>query len=164
MNYEHVLRYAMQMEQDGMNFFNEKAGLFANPTTTRLFQNLAKIEHEHYKYLERQLNSYLENNEFDLSEEVMEREEDIFKNREESEHIEETLTESDIPDLTILRTAYLIERDFKEFYENAATNADDEGIKKIFTKLAKWEQGHETLFKIEYDRLMKEYMTLPWGG
>ena len=164
MNYEGVLRYAMQMEEDGMNFFNEKADLFANPTTTKLFKNLAKIEQEHYKYLERQLNSYLENNEFDLSDEVMEREEDIFKNREESEHIKETLTESDIPDMTILRTAYLIERDFKEFYENAANNAEDDGIKQIFTKLAKWEAGHEALFKKEYDRLMKEYMSLPWGG
>lgn len=164
MNYEQVLRYAMQMEKDGMNFFNEKAELFSNPTTTKLFQKLAKVEEEHYNYLERQLNSYLENNEFDLSDEVMEREEDIFKKREESEHIEETLVESDIPDMTILRTAYLIERDFKEFYENAAENAEDEGIKKIFTKLAKWEEGHENLFKKEYDRLMKEYMSLPWGG
>ncbi len=164
MNYEQVLRYAMQMEQDGMNFFNEKAELFSNPTTTKLFRELAKVELEHYKYLEHQLNNFLENNEFDLSDEVMEREEDIFKQREQSEHIVETLTESDIPDMTILRTAYLIERDFKEFYENAAENASDEGIKKIFTKLARWEAGHEKLFKKEYDKLMSEYMTLPWGG
>lgn len=164
MEYEQVLRYAMQMELDGMNFFSEKAGLFSNPTTTKLFKDLAKTEQGHYNYLERQLNSYMENKEFDLSDEVMKREEDIFKNREESEHIEETLTESDIPDLTILRTAYLIERDFKEFYENAAENSDDEGIKLIFLKLAKWEASHESLFKKEYDKLMKEYMTLPWGG
>lgn len=164
MNYEGVLRYAMQMEEDGMNFFNEKAGLFSNPTTSKLFQKLAKIEGEHYKYLEHQLNNYIEKKEFDLSDQVIDREEDIFKNREKSEHIEETLAESDIPDMTILRTAYLIERDFKEFYQNAAENADDEGIKKIFTKLAKWEEGHENLFKKEYDRLMKEYMSLPWGG
>lgn len=164
MNYEQVLRYAMQMEKDGMNFFNEKAEMFSNPTTSKLFHELAKVEKEHYNYLERQLNNYLENNEFDLSDEVMEREEDIFKAREESEHIVETLAESDIPDMTILRTAYLIERDFKEFYEKAAENAHDEGIKKIFIKLAKWEEGHETLFKKEYDKLMKEYMSLPWGG
>ncbi|MGM0395655.1 MAG: ferritin-like domain-containing protein [Bacillota bacterium] len=164
MKYEQVLRYAMQMELDGSNFFKEKAEKFSNATTKRLFQTLAETEMEHYEYLKRQLESYIENETFDTSEEVMNREEDIFKSREESEHIEATLRESDIPDLTILRMAYLIEKDFKEFYENAAQNADDEGIRKIFEKLYKWEEGHERLFKLEYDRRMKEYMTLPWGG
>jgi rubrerythrin len=119
---------------------------------------------EHYDYLKNQLDSYMEKETFDTSDQVMNREEDIFKAREESEHIEATLRESDIPDLTILRMAYLIERDYKEFYETAAHNADDEGIRMIFEKLSKWEEGHERLFKAEYDRRMKEYMTLPWGG
>lgn len=164
MEYEQVLRYAMQMELDGSNFFKEKAGNFSDATTKRLFEKLAKIEMEHYEYLKNQLENYIKNKTFDISEEVMEREEDIFKYREESEHIEETLQESDIPDLTILRMAYLIERDFKEFYENAAKNAEDKNIKKIFEKLSKWENSHEKLFKVEYDRRMKEYMNLPWGG
>ena len=94
----------------------------------------------------------------------MNREENIFEAREESEHLEATLGESDIPDLTIMRMAYLIERDFKEFYTNAAENANDEDARAIFTKLASWEAGHELLFKTEYNKLMKEYMNLPWGG
>lgn len=89
---------------------------------------------------------------------------DIFKEREKSEKIEYTLEQSDIPDLTILRMAYLIERDYKEFYEGVAENSEDEDIKDVFNTLAKWEAGHEELFKSEYDRLMKEYMSLPWGG
>lgn len=164
MNYEQVLRYAMHMEMEGSNFFKEKSGHFSNPTTKDLFLKLSETEMEHYRYLERQLESYSNEGSFDTGDEVMGREEDIFKAREESEHIEDTLKESDIPDLTILRMAYLIERDYKEFYENAANHAEDEGIKTIFTKLSKWEEGHERLFKAEYDRLMKEYMTLPWGG
>lgn len=164
MNYEQVLRYAMQMELDGSNFFKEKAEHFTNPTTQKLFLDLSDVEMEHYAYLERQLKAYGSNGGFDTTEEVMDREEDIFKAREESEHIEETLKESDIPDLTILRMAYLIERDYKEFYERAAEHSKDEGIKAIFTKLSKWEEGHERLFKSEYGRRMKEYMTLPWGG
>lgn len=164
MNYEQVLKYAMQMELDGSNFFKDKAGHFTNPTSKALFVKLSDVEMDHYRYLERQLKAYSEEGTFDTSDEVMGREESIFKAREVSEHIEETLIESDIPDLTILRMAYLIERDYKEFYENAAEHAHDEGIKAIFTKLSKWEEGHERLFKVEYDRMMKEYMTLPWGG
>ena len=163
-SYEQILRYAMQMELNGHNFFKENAKKFNDPTSEALFIKLAKIEMEHYNYLERQLNSYIKTKSFDISEEVMNREEDIFEARAEAENIEATLQESDIPDLTILRMAYLIEKDYKEFYTNAAENADDENIKAIFNKLASWEEGHEEIFKTEYDRRMKEYMTLPWGG
>lgn len=163
-NYEQVLRYAMQMELDGYNFFKENADKFKNVTSKKLFLDLSETEMEHYKYLENQLKSYRETKTFDISEEVMDREENIFDAREESEHLEATLSESDIPDITILRMAYLIERDFKEFYTDAAENANDEAAKAIFTKLSTWEAGHELLFKTEYNKRMKEYMNLPWGG
>lgn len=163
-NYEGILRYAMQMELDGANFFKDNAEKFVNPTSKELFMKLADVEMEHYRYLENQLETYLETDKFDVSDEVLDREEDIFDKREESEHIEATLEQSDIPDITILRMAYLIEKDFKEFYEKHAKEAENEDIKKIFQKLAKWEAGHEKLFKNEYDRRMKEYMNLPWGG
>lgn len=162
--YEQIFRYAMQMEIDGYNFFKEKSVLFKNPTTEKLFLTLADTEMEHYHYIKNQLDKYIETESFDMSHEVLNRTENIFEEREESEHIKETLKESDIPDITILRMAYLIERDFKEFYQNATENVDNEDIKAIFSRLSKWEAGHEKLFKGEYDRRMKEYMTLPWGG
>lgn len=163
-NYEGVIRYAMQMELDGANFFKDNAEKFVNPTSKELFLKLANTEMEHYKYLEIQLKSYVENKTFDVSDEVMNREENIFEKREESEHLEATLKESDIPDVTILRMAYLIEKDYKEFYQTQAEEAEDKDIKAIFEKLSNWEAGHEKLFKHEYDRRMKEYMSLPWGG
>ena len=52
MNYAHILKYAMQMELDGSNFFKEKADKFANPTTKELFLELAEVEMDHYRYLE----------------------------------------------------------------------------------------------------------------
>ncbi|NMA86209.1 MAG: ferritin family protein [Tissierellia bacterium] len=163
--HEHALRYAMQMELDGHNFFKEKAETFENPTTKALFLQLAEVEMEHYNFIKRQLESYLETDTIELDSEMLNRdEESIFEAREKSEHLDETLKESDIPDLTVLRMAYLIERDYKEFYTKAAEKAEDENIKKLFEQLAKWEAGHEKIFKKEYDRRMEEYMNLPWGG
>lgn len=162
--YEQIFRYAMQMELDGHNFYKEKASSLNNPTSVKMFMDLAEVEMDHYRYIERQLNNYIEKKYVDIDLGINSNEDSIFELREESEHIKETLKESDIPDLTILRMAYLIERDYKEFYQNAATNIEDLEIKKIFEKLAKWEEGHESLFKAEYDRRMKEYMSLPWGG
>jgi hypothetical protein len=30
--------------------------------------------------------------------------------------------------------------------------------------LAQWERGHEQLFKDLHDKLLEEYMNMPWGG
>lgn len=162
--YEQIFRYAMQMELDGYNFYKEKGAILNNPTSQRIFQALANSEMEHYKYLEALLNKYIETDTFDQGLDSLPEDEKIFESREKSEHLKETLSESDIPDLTVLRMAYLIERDYKEFYENAAANIEDKEVKAIFEKLSRWEEGHEKLFKAEYDKRMREYMTLPWGG
>lgn len=163
--YEQILRYAMQMELDGYNFFKEKAAVFTDPTTKNLFLKLADVEMDHYNLVKAQLENYLETDSFDLELDMFNRsEKSIFEKREKSEHIDETLVESDVPDITVLRMAYLIERDYAEFYTKAAEEADDEDAKKLFERLAKWEEGHERLFKEEYDRKMEEYMNLPWGG
>lgn len=163
--YEQIMRYAMQMELDGYNFFKEKAEMFVNATTKDLFLKLAQAEMGHYDFIKEQLENYMETDSVDVDFEIMDKKErSIFETREKSEHIDETLTESDIPDITILRMAYLIERDYAEFYKKAAEKTDDNDVKKVFEKLAKWEEGHEKLFKEEYDNRMEEYMNLPWGG
>jgi rubrerythrin len=59
--------------------------------------------------------------------------------------------------------AYLIERDFSEFYEMAAAKADGYA-KEALTMLAQWERGHEKLFKEVHDEIFQEYAEMPWGG
>ncbi len=68
-----------------------------------------------------------------------------------------------IPDVTILRTAYLIERDFAEFYEMAANKAEGKA-REALSRLAKWERDHERLFKQLHDKVFEEYTKMPWGG
>ncbi len=165
--YAKIIQFAMNMEMDGHKFFKEKAEGFANPTTRELFEQLAEVELGHYHYLKGELERYVEDAEgYVVNTEFMENEgtDNIFKQREESEHLEKTLTESDVPDMTVLRMAYLIERDFAEFYEESRDEVEDERLKELFDRLAKWEYTHEDLFKAEYKRLKKEYMNLPWGG
>jgi rubrerythrin len=63
----------------------------------------------------------------------------------------------------VLRMAFLIERDFAEFYETTAGQAQGEA-KQVLTMLAQWERGHEKLFKHFYDRAFEVYSKMPWGG
>ncbi|KNF07279.1 rubrerythrin [Gottschalkia purinilytica] len=162
--YEQVIRYAMQMELDGSSFFKEKAGQVLSETAKELFLTLADVEMDHYNFLKKHLDKYMENDTFEIDGSFADIDKDIFEKRAEKEHVDAALKESDVPDITILRMAYLIERDYKEFYEKASKEADDPVIKELFEMLSGWEAGHESIFKEEYDRRMKEYMTLPWGG
>ena len=77
--------------------------------------------------------------------------------------LEQTVLESMLPDLPVLRMAFLIEKDFAEFYESSAQKADGEG-KKVLQMLAKWERGHEKLFKQLHDKTYEIYAQNPWGG
>jgi rubrerythrin len=87
----------------------------------------------------------------------------FFTARASSEFIEQTVLEAMVPDLPVLRMAYLIERDFAEFYEEAASKVDGD-TRKVFEKLAYWERRHEALFKKMHDRAFEEYAQMPWGG
>ncbi len=162
--YEQVIRYAMQMELDGSNFFKENAEKVRKETAKALFLKLAESEMEHYEFLKRHLDKYILGEDFEIEDRIETMDPEIFEQRSEKEHVDEALKESDVPDITILRMAYLIERDYKEFYEKAAEDADEPVIKELFETLAVWEAGHEIIFKEEYDRIMQEYLSLPWGG
>ena len=77
--------------------------------------------------------------------------------------VEQTTAESMTPDLPVLRMAYLIERDFADFYEMAAARAAGEA-QEALNLLARWERSHEALFKGLHDYLFEEYVNMPWGG
>jgi rubrerythrin len=77
--------------------------------------------------------------------------------------IEQTVNEAMVADLPVLRMAYLIERDFSEFYHQAAAKADGDP-KTTLKFLARWESGHERLFKSMHDEAFERYAEMPWGG
>lgn len=68
-----------------------------------------------------------------------------------------------VPDLPLLRMAYLIEHDFAQFYETAAAKAEGEA-KKVLTMLAQWERDREELFRKYHDQAFQEYAGMRWGG
>jgi rubrerythrin len=77
--------------------------------------------------------------------------------------LDQTVAESMVPDLSVLRMAYLIERDFVEFYESAAEHAEGEA-KEALEMLARWERGHERFFRQLHDTAFEAYAQMPWGG
>ncbi|MBN1660838.1 MAG: ferritin family protein [Anaerolineae bacterium] len=160
MNIQQIYHYALQREHEGQRFFEESAARAAHAAAAGIFRTLAEEEARHIQYIEALL-AHLDGAEAvppaDLEPGGR------FAARAEAEYLDQTIIESMIPDVAVLRTAYLIERDFAEFYETSADRVEGQA-QAALRNLAAWERGHERLFKDLHDRVFEMYANMPWGG
>ena len=159
-----IYQYALQREREGRDFFKSNAGRFGHAAVSNAFEKLAAEEEKHIRFIQGLIDG-LESDESAAiaAGEAMD-EAGFFSQRAESEMLDQTVIEAMVPDLAVLRMAYLIERDFAEFYEMAAARVEDETAQKSLAMLGRWERQHEKLFKKMHDRAFEEYASMPWGG
>ena len=162
MNIRKVLEYALQREHEGKAFFENNAERLSNAAATGAFKAIAKEEQRHIEFIQAQINA-LDAKEANKQVAPNLDETEFFANRADKEMIEQTVNEAMVADLPVLRMAYLIERDFSEFYHQAASKAEGDA-KIILEMLARWEAGHERLFKRMHDDAFEKYAEMPWGG
>jgi rubrerythrin len=162
MNVKRIYEYALQREHEGKTFFQTNAERMSHAAASSIFRRLADEEQKHIDFIEMLLQR-LESGQGEDSPGVDLPQDGLFSRRAESEMLDQTVIESMIPDVAILRMAYLIERDFAEFYEMAAEKTEGQA-EAALTALARWERGHERLFKDLHDRVFQEYAGMPWGG
>jgi len=163
MDVRKVYEYALQREREGKNFFESNAGRMSHAAAEGIFRRLADEEQEHITFIQSLIAALDSGGK--VNEEIAAELDKggFFLQRAKSEMLDQTVMESMVPDLPILRMAYLIERDFSEFYEMAASKTEGDA-KEALTMLAKWERGHEQLFKELHDQIFEEYAAMPWGG
>jgi rubrerythrin len=155
-----ILEYALEREYEGKRFFLDNASRLQNAAAAGAFRAIAEEEQKHIEFIAAQIAALNAG----VSAEYPEMPQSgFFAERAESESIEVTVSEAMVADLPVLRMAYLIERDFAEFYAQMAVKADGEA-KKVLEMLAKWEAGHERLFKRLHDEAFQKYADMPWGG
>ena len=160
MNIKKILEYALEREHEGKRFFSENAGRLQNAAAQSAFRAIAEEEQRHIEYISAQiaaLNSGAEAPSPELPKAG------FFADRAESQSIIDTVAESMVADLPVLRMAYLIERDFAEFYAMAAGKSEGKA-REILEMLSNWESGHERLFKRMHDQAFEQYAQMPWGG
>jgi rubrerythrin len=155
-----ILGYALEREYEGKRFFTENAGRLQNAAAVSAFKAIAAEEQKHIDFISAQIAALTSG--VPAGSPEMPRA-GFFADRAASESIEQTVSESMVSDLPVLRMAYLIERDFAEFYAMAASKSDGE-VQKVLEMLARWETGHERLFKRLHDNLFEKYADMPWGG
>jgi len=166
MNMRKVLEYALQREYEGKAFFENNAERLNSAAAVGAFKAIAKEEQRHIEFVQAQIDML----DFKISgKETAKKsapeldETEFFAERADNEMIEQTVNEAMVADLPVLRMAYLIERDFSEFYHQAATKAEGDA-KVLLDMLARWEAGHERLFKRMHDEAFELYAEMPWGG
>jgi len=166
MDIRKIYAYALQRERQGKQFFEENAARASHASVVAIFERLAREEQAHIEFIQGLIDQLEQGQDLvwpALSDKHALGETDIFSQHARGEQIDQTTIESMTPDLPVLRMAYLIERDFAEFYEMAAGRAGGEA-QRALQLLARWERGHEALFKNLHDRLFQEYVNMPWGG
>lgn len=157
-----ILEYALERERQGIRFFQENAGRLNHPAVQGVFRQLADEEVKHAAYIQSLLDQ-LDRGRAADSLTALPEVTDLFTDRAQTEMLEQTVYESMVPDVTVLRMAYLIERDFAEFYAQAADKAEG-SVREALERLARWEESHEKLFKNLHDTLFQSAMEMPWGG
>jgi rubrerythrin len=163
MDIRKIYEYALQREHEGKRFFSENAGRLSHAAAVGVFEQLANEEQKHIDFIQAQIDALDKGKAPDTALGMELEEEGFFSQRAESEMLDQTVMEAMVPDLPVLRMAYLIERDFAEFYELAASKSEGKA-QEILQKLAAWERGHEKLFKHLHDRAFEDYAEMPWGG
>jgi rubrerythrin len=162
MNMRKVLEYALEREREGKAFFENNADRLQNAAATQAFKAIAGEEQKHIEFIQAQL-ELLDSKPAASSSALPMQPVEYFADRAGQEMIEQTVQESMVADLPVLRMAYLIERDFSEFYKHTASQSEGEA-KKVLEMLAAWEAGHERLFKRMHEEAFEKYSGMPWGG
>ncbi len=158
-----LLRYALRMEETGRDFFRENSKKFSHGGVVEIFERLAAEEEKHIEFIKSLSAGFDKGKDLHPEEALAIGSGSFFSRRADSEKLDQTVLESMIPACTVLRTAYLIERDFVEFYRQFAQKTRGE-LRKSLLMLAQWEREHEEFIKGYHDRLFDQYVRMPWGG
>ena len=160
-----IFEYALNQEHTGKSFFENSIQRMGIGAAVSAFKRLIEEEEKHIEYINRILKRLREGAGIELSslEEVTLEPTDYFDERANSEFLQQCIEGSMVPDVTVFNTAWLIEKDLSEFYENMASQTEGEA-KEALLRLSRWEKGHEEFFRKYRDKLNEVYAKMPWGG
>jgi rubrerythrin len=160
-----IFEFALNQEYTGKSFFEASIGRMGYGAAISAFNRLIEEEDKHIEFISRILTNLYNEQEMDIPEAfTLESEvENYFDSRAKSEFLQQGITESMVPDVTVFNTAWLIEKDLSEFYGRMAKQTEGEARKSL-EMLADWESAHERFFREYRDALTEAYSKMPWGG
>ena len=153
-----IFEYALTQEKNGLNFFQNALKQLEISATKNAFKRLIEEEERHVEYIERILKGLREGpalEESDFKIKALKKTQ-FFDKKTRNEFNKQFKKGSQLPDVAIFNTAWLLEKDISEFYANMASQTGGEA-QKALSMLARWESSHEEFFREYRDKLLKVY-------
>ena len=160
-----VFEYALNQEETGKSFFQQSLQRMGIGAAVTAFERLIQEEEKHIVFIKSLMDKLKQEETIqlaDLKGMILEPI-NYFDERAKSEFLEQCVEGSMGPDVAGFNTAWLIEKDLREFYANMAQQAKGE-VKESLIMLSGWEKKHEQFFREYRDKLSEVYSTMPWGG
>ncbi len=139
-----LLDFAMDMEKNGIAYYEELKEKTSNPKLNHIFDILIKNEYEHYEICK----SFKESSHFisNSNSTVLEEASDIF------EQIKSEGLRNDYSEIaSLLKHAISIEERSENFYKDFVQEESDEQVKEAFSIIAGEENKHRFILKRLYD-------------
>jgi rubrerythrin len=152
------LSTAMRAENDGHYFYLMAAQNTNDPQGKQVFEQLARDELTHLEFLRKQHAALTETGTVDKALDLGAPTTFAATHPIFSEAIQKRVGEAHY-EMTALSVAIQLEAQSHQFYAEQAARNDDTTIKRFYTKLAAWEQGHFDALSRQYDELKEDY----WG-
>ena len=160
-----IFEYALNQEKTGLSFFESSTERMGIGSAVGAFERLIEEEKQHIAFITGILEKLRRDGEVEAAPAEGDglAATDYFDERAKKEFMEQCVTESMVPDVTVFNTAWLIEKDLSEFYAGMAQKTSGKA-RKALEMLAGWETRHERFFREYRDKLTEIYSEMPWGG
>ncbi len=155
-----ILEFALKMEKEARDFYLSAKDRVVNPSTKSLIDYLADWELSHCKFIEDQLNKIKSTGQWDTyaaTEMDEETAQEILRKPWVEEELQTSLI-ADVSDISVLRMALSLERDFNNFYTKASQKTEHPDGKKVLNKLASWEAEHMRIIDEQIKEMHKDFM------
>jgi len=160
-----IFEYALNQEETGKGFFQYSLQRMDVGAAVSAFKRLIEEEEKHIMFINQIIDGLRHGRDLEFSEPtgLVMQPANFFDERAKSEFLQQCVESSMIPDVTVFNTAWLIEKDLSEFYENMAGQTEGKA-REALLMLSRWEKGHEAFFREFRDKLSDVYSNMPWGG
>jgi len=147
-----ILQNAVEMEQEGKEFFERASNMMRHERAKQMFTSLVKQEQRHIDILGEELRRLQAGIGWATLEEMKSGAQhypkiSVFKDKE----IMNLKLEPDAGELEVINVGIQVEKKSIDYYRDAAQGADDIKAREVFNWLVGEEAGHLTILNAEYD-------------
>lgn len=135
-----AIKDALMVEIKGQQLYSHAATQTQDPSAKILFKMLAEDENQHVKILQTQYNHLMSDGMINLDD-IHPAEVDHGSQGIVSDDFKRSIKRGDF-EMAVIGIGCDLEAKAIAFYEKHAADTDDENLKKLFTWLVEWEEGH----------------------